>query len=111
MVASHRNRSEQRFARMLAASEGIKYTEALRRVRAFQTANEKKEESDVTYHIYNSEGEDIAGDRELTPGLKKMADDVDGYIVDDQTGKQVYPVEETTDETIPPLAGPLPVED
>jgi hypothetical protein len=99
MVASHRNRSEQRFARMLAASEGIKYTEALRRVRAFQSVNEKKEESEVTYHIHNAEGEDIAGDRELTDGLKKMADEVNGYIIDDQTGKQVYP--EVEEEDVP----------
>lgn len=46
MVIKQRNRPEQRLARLLAASEGIKYTEALRRVRAFQAAaNEKKEET------------------------------------------------------------------
>lgn len=45
-----RNRSEQRLARLLAASEGIKYTEALRRVRAFLAAQKKKEEPDAPVH-------------------------------------------------------------
>jgi len=63
------------------------------------------------FTIRNAQGEAIAGDTFMSPGLEKMADDVvGGYIVDDATGEKVYPVEETTDETIPPLAGTLPVE-
>jgi len=112
MVTKQRNRPEQRLARLLAASEGIKYTEALRRVRAFQAANEKKEEPDMAFVIHDSEGEPVAGDTIWSDGLEKMADDINGYITDDKTGEKVYPVKETeTDEEIPPVAGPLPDED
>lgn len=44
MAQKVRNRSEQRMARMLQKSEGIKYTEALRRVRIWLEA--KKETTD-----------------------------------------------------------------
>jgi len=42
MAVKVRNRPEQKLARMIQKSEGIKYTEALRRVRAWREAKNKE---------------------------------------------------------------------
>jgi hypothetical protein len=45
----------------------------------------------VTYTIRNAKGEGVAGDRDLTEGLKRMCDREPGqYITDDETGRKVY---------------------
>lgn len=48
--------------------------------------------------LYDDKDKAIAGNGILDAGMIKMADAVEGrYILDDQTGDQVYPVTEVDD--------------
>ena len=46
----------------------------------------------MTFNCIDTEGNAVFGDRQVDDGMKAMCDAINGTIVDDQTGKVVYPV-------------------
>lgn len=45
------------------------------------------------YHLYDADGNTIAGDKALGDQMRQKADEVGGYIKDEETGEVIYPEE------------------
>lgn len=87
MATKVRDRYEQKMARLVQKADGIKYTEALRRVRAWIEAKKEKEDGEA------ADQSSTAGDRQSVAGSSADA-------VESERGSETGSGEPTDDDSL-----------